>query len=121
MKAGPIFSQEYRNKSSHSGNLYKKIILYVNDGFQAQLLAKLRYDNLKQKTFLKKVILAYLNDDPIMREFVYSACKDRIKKTARKKMQRDKQEKVNIINDFALDENDIQSIFDEIEKENPDL
>lgn len=70
---------------------------------------------------MKKVILAYLNDDPIMREFVYSACKDRIKNTARKKMQIDKQEKINTINDFGLDENDIENIFDEIEKENPDL
>ncbi len=93
----------------------------MNDGFQAQLLAKLRYDNLKQRTFLKKVILAYLNDDPLMREFVYSACSDRINKTAKKKMFVDKQEKIDTINDFGLDENDIESIFDEIEKENPDL
>lgn len=84
-------------------------------------MAKLRYDCLNRKLFFKKMITAYLDDHPIMRELIYDINKEKIKKSYKKRMVKDTKEKEKVIEDFALDENEIYDIFDAIEKENPDL
>ncbi len=114
-KVAPTFSQD------NIGSLWKKYVFYINDGAHAQFLVKLRYDNIKQQQFFKMIINAYLEDHPAIRELILDINSKKLDNTKKKKMKKDQQQKEETIRDFALNEEEIESIFDAIEKENPDL
>lgn len=84
-------------------------------------MTKARYDNISYKQLLKHFIIAYVNNDPLIQEFVMRVNKKKISKPSLKKMIKDKKQEEQVIKDFALDESDIEDIFDEIGKENPDI
>jgi len=67
------------------------------------------------------IINAYLEDHPSIRELILDINSKKIDKTKKKKMNKDQKQKNETIRDFALDDEEIESIFDAIEKENPDL
>lgn len=105
----------------HAGHLWKKYVFYLNDGAHAQFLLKLRYDQLKQKEFFKILFKAYLEDHPLMRELILDLNNKKISKAKKKKMLKDQQQKEQTVREFALDPEEIESIFDAIEKESTDL
>ena len=105
----------------HVGHLWKKIVIYINDGSHAQLLIKLRHDNIKQRRFFRMLTQAYLEDHPLMRELIFDLNKEKISKNSKIKVRKDQKKKEQTIKDFALNPDEIESIFDAIEKESSDL
>lgn len=103
------------------GSLWKKYVFYINDGAHAQFLVKLRYDNIKQQQFFKMIINAYLEDHPSIRDLILDINSKKLSKANKKKMIKEQKQKQEVIKDFALNEEEIENIFDAIEKENPDL
>ncbi len=67
------------------------------------------------------IIDAYLKDNPSIRELILDINSKKLSKASKKKMLKDQKQKQEVIRDFALNEEEIENIFDAIEKENPDL
>ena len=97
------------------GNNWKKIVVYVSDSAHAEMRLKLRYDELSQNLFFKKIIAAYLEDDKYMREFIINCNKQRISKRDQAKMKKDEKKSDQEVKDFGLNEEEINDIYDLIE------
>jgi len=93
-----------------------RLAITDNDSLVAKLQLQLTYDNISKSQFFKLILDAYLKRD----ERIISIIEDfrNHKKTKRKK---DRVETQKTINDFALDENEINNTFDIISKENSEL
>jgi hypothetical protein len=99
----------------------KKLIFTIDDDLHARFKIALRYDNLTQSTFIKYIIAAYLANNSHIRNLVDEVIIDRLNKRKIKMRNKDRQQESKTINDFALNDEEIESIFDMIESENPDL
>jgi hypothetical protein len=95
-----------------------KLLITDKDALIAKLKIQLGYDNLTQAKFFKLIIDSYLNRDERIISLLEEANPYRYNKSKRKK---DRNETKKTITDFALEENDLEDIFDLIAKENPDL
>tara|TARA_R110000824_G_scaffold97215_4_gene232238 strand:- start:418 stop:831 length:414 start_codon:yes stop_codon:yes gene_type:complete len=84
---------------------------------------KLKYDSLRQSEFFRAMVSGYLDDDPDLMKYVEKYKEEmkihNVQKRNKSKLlrKRARQEK----NNFALSEDDLDSIFDIIAEENPDL
>lgn len=100
----------------------KEIIFRETFKRHADLKIQLQYDELKMAKFCRECVTFYLNKDPLMMELV-----DRMKgiekvsiaRTEIAKRERKKTDKV--VEDFALDDKERQSIFDMLAEEHPEL
>lgn len=101
----------------------KKFMFYDTERRQADLRIRLKYDGINQSTFFRAMITGYLEKDDMLLSFLEKhkikyglQGQDKIKsskRVAEKGKQTAKQ--------FALNDNDIEDIFDLIKKENPDI
>ena len=105
------------------GNLDKVIQFKETDKRHADLRIRLHYDGFYQGEFFRDIVSGYLNGDKNLTAFV-----DKIKEEKRKynkgrllkgKSVRKKSREVE--KQFALREEELESIFDIIEQEFPDL
>ena len=105
------------------GTKRKKVIFYDSDKRFADLKIRLAHDELSQAHFFRSVVGGYLEKDPDLLNFI-----DKIKlrkgnqnksdvKQIRKLIKTGKEKAVSL----NLDEEERQSIFDILEKENPDI
>ena len=107
------------------GTLKKKIVFYDSDKRYADLKIRLGHDGLSQAKFFRGILTGYLSQDPDILNFV-----DKLKAAARignvskKRIKEDRQ----LIKDgeetaekFSLGNQEIENIFDILEKENPNL
>mgnify|MGYP006408971623 CR=1 FL=1 len=105
------------------GKSGKKIVFYDSDKRHADLKIRLQYDGLTQSAFFRGMISGYLKQDEDIVNFV-NKLKDEnnsqsaSKRTRIKKMSNARQE---TIDKFALKGEEIESIFDILEEECPDL
>jgi hypothetical protein len=99
------------------GNNWKKIVLYISDSAHAEMRLKLRYDDLSQNVFFKKIIAGYLQDDKLMREFIINCNKEKISKRDTRKMKKDDKKIEQEVKDFGLNEDEINDIYDLIESQ----
>jgi len=105
------------------GKSGKKIVFYDSDKRHADLKIRLYYDGLTQSAFFRGMISGYLNQDEDLMNFI-NRLKDTnniqsaSKKNKIKKMTTARQE---TIDKFALKGDEIESIFDILEEECPDL
>lgn len=100
-------------------NEKKMVVTFVDDIFHAKFRIQLRYDDLAQAKFFRICMEAYESRDP---EFMAFLTK-RLNQTTRKKrnIKKDNKEKKEVIENFALNEEEIKDIFDIIATENPEL
>ena len=100
----------------------KKICFESNDKMHADLKIKLHYDDLKIKEFFNHVVQAYIDENPHIISFINELKEEKNiskrKKTLTKKMRKNQKE---IKGKFALKPGEIESIFDILEKEHPEL
>ncbi len=89
-----------------------------SEALVTKLKLQLSYDNLNMVKFFKILIDSYLNRDQRMLEILQEK---NTRNTKRSKRLKDERETKKTINDFALDDNDVEDIFDLIAKENPEL
>jgi hypothetical protein len=101
----------------------KKFMFYDTEKRQADLRIRLKYDGFSQSSFFRAMITGYLDKDESLLSFLE---KHKIKygfqgqdkiKSSNRITKKGKQ----IIKQFALNEEDIEDIFDLIKEENPDL
>ena len=105
------------------GREMKKIVFEDTDKTHADLKIRLHADGLKQGEFFRMIVAGYINRDDEIVYFVerYKEEKEIQSKTKRTKSRKLHKEAKNTKDKFALNEGEIESIFDLIAKENPEL
>lgn len=107
------------NEHPQYGNLTKRIVFTENDHRHAQLVLKLKYLRLTQAAFFRHIISGLIDDDERIVEYTNEiSARSKDKKRKSQKLQKIGAQKLR---DFGLSENDVENIFDLIEKENPEL
>ena len=103
------------------GKTGKRILFYDTDKRHAELKIKLQYDGLTQSEFFRAIVTGYLEDDPTMIEYVgaYKEEYGRQSKRQQKVVEKEMNESKSTESVFAKDE--LNNIFDIIERENPEL
>jgi len=101
----------------------KKVIFSVADNQKAKFKVQLQYDSLTQGQFLKGVMEAYINQDENLMKFVATLKKQLQVQSQipRKKAIKNIEERKSTINKFALEDNEVENIFDILEQEYPEL
>lgn len=102
-------------------NNNKKLVFNIDEDIHARFKIALYYDRMGQSTFIKHIIAAYLTNNKHLRNLMDEILAAKLSKAKKRNRKRDRSEEHQIINDFALNEQEIQNIFDLIESENPDL
>jgi hypothetical protein len=105
------------------GDSKKKVVFYDTDKRHADLRVKLQYDGLTQSDFFRSLIGGYLEDDPRIVEFVHHSREALGKGSARqRKIWKEESSAADSTRDqFALNDEEIEDIFDILEKEHPEL
>tara|TARA_R110002020_G_scaffold370990_1_gene582636 strand:- start:436 stop:762 length:327 start_codon:yes stop_codon:yes gene_type:complete len=101
------------------GNSTKRIVFTENDHRHAQLVLKLKYMRLTQAAFFRHVVTGLIEDDPRIMEYTNDICfKSKARKAKSQKALKNGAEKLR---DFGLSTDDVEDIFDLIEKDGPKL
>ena len=105
------------------GNQTKRIIFYDTDHRHAKLKIKLKHDSLTQAEFFRTLMTGYLENNINILNYLdkhklnnQTQSKVKIKKS-RTLVEKGRQ----LAKDFEFDENEIENLFDIIEKEYPEL
>jgi len=101
------------------GRLNKKIVFTENDHRHAQLIVRLRHDDLKQSHFFRALITGYLQQDERILSFIDDIKDQSIKK--KNKSQRLRKQGQQAYNDAGFSDEQIDDLFDLIAEEHPDL
>ena len=103
------------------GKTDKKILFYDTDKRHAELKVKLQYDGLGQSEFFRAIVSGYLQGDENIIEYVAGWKEEHGSQSKRqqKVVNKETGEGRRMAKVFAEDE--IENIFDIIEKENPEL
>jgi|TARA_R110000744_G_C19220785_1_gene547085 hypothetical protein len=105
------------------GEAGKKIVFYDSEKNHAELKIRLHYDGLTQSAFFREVVAGYVAQDENIVKFI-EITKEQKSTQSKKKMKKISNmnaSKKKTIQKFALDENEIENIFDILEEECPDL
>jgi hypothetical protein len=106
-----------------AGKASKKVVFYESDKRYADFRIQLENDGLSQSLFFRSLMQAYINGDKnivLLVDKIINKETERPKAwKAESKMRKDLAEEK--IRNLSLDENDIQSIFDILEHENPNF
>jgi len=105
------------------GEDYKKIVFYDTDKRHADLKIRLQYDNLKQSEFYRAVLTAYLEKEENFMKFLEAYKKDNevLHKTKLRTQAKIRKKEKEAKTKFALEDKEVESIFDMLEEEHPEL
>lgn len=104
---------------SQYGKTIKQICFESNDKLHADLKIRLHHDGLKIKEFFNRTVEAYVEGNENILAFVEELKKEKsVSKTKRNKMNKARQKQKETIKQFGLDKDDIENIFDILEREN---
>jgi len=106
-----------------SENERKKFMFYDTEKNQIDLRIRLQYDGMNQSNFFRAMIAGYLAKDLHIMNYI-SEYKEKYvihNKKKRKKTKELLEKGKELEKDFALNPDDIENIFDILEKEHPDL
>ena len=101
----------------------KRVVIKLPEKRHADFKIRLRYDDLTQTTFFRAVAEGYIVRDELLVQFIenYKAQKNLQSKHKKKRIARARNERTDTIRKFALDELEIENIYDIAEEEHPDL
>ena len=103
---------------------FKKTVQFTDDTRRyADLRIRLHYDGLRQGEFFRSLVLGYLERDEDLMNFLEKVKEkiSRYSKSKRNKLRKTDEKRQDIIGQFALDDKEIESIFDLLEEEHPEL
>ena len=105
------------------GKEFKKICFYDSDKRHADLRVRFQYDGLKQSEFFRGVVTAYLEKEENFMKFLEEFKKDSeiLHKTKLRKQEKIRKKEKDLKTKFALENKEVESIFDMLEEEHPDL
>ena len=101
----------------------KKVIFSIPETAKAKFKVQLQYDSLTQGQFLLGIIDAYTEKDPDFMNFI-ATLKGKLQSQSKpqlNKVQRNRKDERNTKTKFALGDDEVESIFDILEQEYPDL
>jgi len=101
----------------------KRIHFYANKDAHIRFRASLEKHNMTMSEFLRACCDAVSEDDKDMMKFL-SSYKDKTKKHSKSKskiLKKDSEKSDKILEDLGIDENDIQSLFDFIADQHPEI
>ena len=104
-------------------NKTKKVIFTIPEHVKAKFKVQLQYDSLTQRQFLEGIISAYTQDDPDFMNFI-ATLKAKLQiqsKPQLSKVQRNRKDAQETRDKFALEDDEVENIFDILEQEYPDL
>jgi ABC-type lipoprotein export system ATPase subunit len=106
-----------------SGNERKKIMFYDTPERQADLKIRLKYDNMTQSDFFRAMLTGYVEQDPDLIKYLnaYKEVNQIQGINKRKGSARLHEKGQQTKKAFALNQKEIENIFDILEKENPDI
>jgi hypothetical protein len=89
----------------------------------ANLRIKLKFDDITKFWFFNEYVKAYLSDDPTLMPFIAKVKESSMlsRKFRLKKYKEIKKKEQDIIDRFGLNQNEIEDIFDLIEREKEDI
>lgn len=101
----------------------KRVVIKLPEKRHADFKVRLRYDEMSQTAFYRAVTEAYISQDELFLQFLENYKKKSGAYSAHKKRRLviDKQEREQNVKNFALGSDDIESIYDLVEKEHPDI
>ena len=101
----------------------KKFTFYAKDTLHADFKIRMQYHSMTQSEFLRACVEAVVNKDPMMEMFIdhYKEENNKQSKSQRSKIKKDIEKSDKILDDFGLGDGDIDSIFDIIAKEHPEI
>ena len=94
------------------GKSKKKFVFYETDHTHAKLRIKFIEDGIKQTTFFREIVKAYLEDDPYIRKWIESNPRCRISGRSLKKKKREDRKIEQVENQLNLDQKAVDEIFD---------
>ena len=104
------------------GSATKKICFDSTDKLHADLKICLHYDDIKIREFFNEIVKGYVEKNDKILAFVDEIKeKKAISKNKRGKVERARTKEKNVVKQCGLSENEIENIFDILEKENPEL
>lgn len=101
------------------GKNIKAIVFEDNDHRHAQLIIKLKHDGFRQAQFFRQIITSYINDDELFLAYIDSIKQHNAKRKA--KTQKLREQGKAKMSELGLTENDVEDLFDLIQKEHPEL
>ena len=113
-------------KSKISSEHDRKVVFYDSTKRHADLRIRLDYDGFTQSEFFRLMVTGYLNQDACIMQYVhdYKAEKKTFRKQGKKSLRKTQvlySEGDKTKRKFALDDDTIESIFDLLEEEHPEL
>ena len=114
-------------KNTHNGEVMSdnkvKIIFTVEEQVKANFKIQLQYDSLTQAKFFRAIMDGYINRDPELALFLNKFKKDNSiqNNVQRKKVMTNIKKAEETKGKFALGDEEVENIFDILEKEHPDL
>jgi hypothetical protein len=101
----------------------KKFTFYAKDTLHADFKIRMQYHSLTQSEFLRACVEAVVTKDPMMEMFIdhYKEDNGKQSKNQRAKIKKDQQQADELLKDFGIADGDIDSIFDLIAKEHPEI
>ena len=94
------------------GKTKKKFVFYDEDHVHAKLRVKFIEDNIKQATFFKELVKAYIDDDPHIKQWIENNPQCKVSKRSLKKKLRESAKIEKQRNEFNLDKDMVDEIFD---------
>mgnify|MGYP003112930121 CR=1 FL=1 len=101
----------------------KRISFVDTDKKAADLIIRLKHDGLTKTKFFQAILAGYLDMNPLIVAFV-EELKEKLESQSKSKSRKTKKirkESQNMKDKFALNDGEIENIFDMLEKEHPDL
>ena len=101
----------------------KRLVFDDTDARHAQLKVRLDYDGLTQAEFFRSFITGYLSKDKLVMSFIknYKEHKKIQSKRNINIIMKDHEAADVLLSKFGIEQDELESIFDLIAKEHPDL
>ena len=100
-----------------------KVMFTVSERTKADFKLQLQYDSLTQVKFFRALMEGYINKDPELMVYINKFKKDNSiqNNPQRKKIVSNIKEASAVKSKFALGDEEVENIFDILEKEHPEL
>ena len=101
----------------------KKIIFSIPENDKAKFKVQLQYDSLTQAQFLRGMIEGYINKNNDFMNFIAKLKSDHKvqSKPQLKKVEKNLEQIAETKKRFALEDDEVENIFDMLEQEHPEL
>ena len=107
------------------GTMNKKVVFYDSDKRFAELKIRLQHDGVSQAQFFRGIVTGYLMQDGDVLSYVDKLKASKNIGNRTKKSIKEERELINTgkeqLDKLALGDEEIENIFDILEKQNPDL